>query len=146
LLNGLSLAEILSLNADSFDTVNRMITIPLNHRKLIMSRNAQIMRLTQTWQSLSHETDDIEALLNCTAIDAGLSAPEQINSETIRFSYIVFLVRQGIKLAELPKIIGPISPGQLISFGHYSPETSGLPLDEVELDILKSLNQNAAPL
>jgi hypothetical protein len=78
--------------------------------------------------------DTIKTLLCCAAIDGGLSEPEQITVEALRFTYILFLIRQGIKLVDLTKIVGSLPPSQLIELGRFSPADSGVSLEQIVLD------------
>lgn len=136
LLNGLSLSEIVSLNPDNLDSENALILVP-GRRNLIMSQQvaqllSQIGPVT-SWPTL----DDIETLLCCAAIDSGLRNPEQINAETLRYAYMLFLVEQGIKLTDLTKIAGSLSPGLLLELGRFSPEPAGLPLEKIDLNYFR---------
>jgi hypothetical protein len=63
-----------------------------------------------------------------------LPDPEHINAEVVRFSYMLFLVRQGIKLSDLAKIFGSVSPARLVELGRFSPELPGIPVEEIDLD------------
>lgn len=133
LLNGLSLSEIVSLQPDNLDTQNALILIP-GRRNLMMTRQvAQLLAQegpVNTWPTL----EDIETLLCCAAIDSGLRNPEQINAETLRYAYMLFLVEQGIKLTDLTKIVGSLSSGLLLELGRSSPEQSGQPLEKIDLN------------
>jgi hypothetical protein len=137
LLNGLSAEEILSLTADCFDLASKMLTIPFSARQLAMNQCTGTLLAAATWKPTEASVEEFDALLTCSAIDAGLFEPEQINTNAIRYSYTLFLIRQGIKLTDLSKIIGPISPSRLMSLGKFSPDSPGLPLERVDKDYLK---------
>ena len=76
--------------------------------------------------------DDLAAMLLFTAHDAGLTRPPEVTPGAVRHTYIGYLVRQGVRLNELPALVGPVPPGLLASYGAYSPPGSALPLDSVE--------------
>lgn len=137
LLNGLSIAEILSLSGESFDIAQSTITVPLSRRTLGMTQMVKILLSANGWKTISCSDDECNALLSCAAIDGGLATPEQIRSETISYTYALFLIRQGIKLTDLPKVVGPLSPSRLLMLGKFSPEGPGIPLEQIDLDYLK---------
>ncbi|WP_087870368.1 hypothetical protein [Bathymodiolus platifrons methanotrophic gill symbiont] len=75
----------------------------------------------------------LEAILIYAAVDAGFSETQEINAESISHSYIVYLVKQGMRLSELEQIIGYLDPTTLSKYSRYSPEKRGLPLSEINL-------------
>jgi uncharacterized protein involved in exopolysaccharide biosynthesis len=137
LLNGLSSAEILSLHSDSFELAEHCMTIPLSKRKLRLTACTYALIERGRWTPHLSSQEEIDALLGCAAIDAGLFMPEQIRAELISFSYCLFLIRQGIKLSDLPKIIGPVKAERLLQLGKFSPEAASLTLEQINMDYLK---------
>lgn len=134
LLNGLSLSEIVMLKPENLDTPSLMILIP-GRRNVVMTRHiAGLMSSDQFPAEQWPSEQEIETLLCCAAIDAGLEKPQQINAETLRYTYMLFLVTQGIKLAELTKVVGALAPSVLLELGQFSPEQAGLPLEKINLD------------
>ena len=65
------------------------------------------------------------------AIDAGMPRPEEITAESIRHTYIVYLVRQGIRLGELSQIVGTLSPSAQLSYSQYSPARPGRNIEDL---------------
>lgn len=136
LLNGFSTEEIGNLTVDDFDLEKSCIHVASRGRDIIMNRHSAALfteDYLQAWRK-HHEFNkqEIESMLTCAAIDAGLSGPEHINAEIIRFSYMLFLVRQGIKLSDLAKVFGPISPARLVELGRFSPEQAGIPIEDID--------------
>lgn len=76
---------------------------------------------------------DLEGLIACTAHDAGIGAPADVNSAVLRHTYIAFLVRQGVRLSELPRIVGRIPPALFSAYGRLSPPGPGLAVDQIQL-------------
>jgi uncharacterized protein involved in exopolysaccharide biosynthesis len=132
-MNGLSLAEILSLTSECLNIELLMIFIPGQRNLLMTAAVATSFRDLQIFDHWPNE-DTIKTLLCCAAIDGGLSEPEQITVEALRFTYILFLIRQGIKLVDLTKIVGSLPPSQLIELGRFSPADSGVSLEQIVLD------------
>lgn len=75
---------------------------------------------------------DLGALLTCAAHDAGLANPAEISPRLLRHTYIIFLVRQGIRLSDLSKITGDMPPAILAGYTAFSPPGSGRSLDSIE--------------
>ncbi|PPD34680.1 MAG: integrase [Methylomonas sp.] len=142
IMNGLSLAEILSLTPDCLNLDTLMILIPGKRNVLMTATVAECLNNGHVFDKLPNP-DDINTLLCCAAIDSGLAQPEQISGDTLRFTYMLFLIRQGIKLADLTKIVGSLPPNQLIELGRYSPAESGLPLEKIDLDYLSHVSGSA---
>ena len=59
--------------------------------------------------------------LLCSAHDAGLERPYEITPYALRHTYLAFLVRQGIRFADLTKIVGPLSATTLASYSAMAP-------------------------
>jgi uncharacterized protein involved in exopolysaccharide biosynthesis len=139
LLSGMSLTEVCSLNKEHIDfDAGTLAVIGENARTL--SLNPALITLLKNnnpcpaWlksQEVSAAT--LEAILFCTAVDAGLPNPQSITATSLTQTYAIYLVKQGMRLAELEKIIGYTEPQALLQYGHYSPEKRGLPMSEVNL-------------
>jgi uncharacterized protein involved in exopolysaccharide biosynthesis len=88
------------------------------------------------WQDAGGEAlsdNDLEALIACAAHDAGLVRPSEVNAKTFLHTYIAYLVRKGVKLSNVDKVVGRIPPTVLATYGVFSPPGAALPLDAVEL-------------
>ena len=87
------------------------------------------------WQDAVCEAlsdSDLEALIACAAHDAGLTRPSEVTARTFLHTYIAHLVRKGVKLSELDKVVGKISPKVLAAYGVFSPPGTALPLDSID--------------
>lgn len=135
LLNGLTLQEILTLQSEHLDIRSLMIVIP-GRRNIMMTQQVAQWLSRQPPPAMWPALEDIETLICCAAIDSGLANPEQINAETLRYSYMLYLVGQGIKLSDLTKIVGPLPPNVLLELGRFSPERASVPLELIQLDYL----------
>lgn len=145
LLNGLSAAEIMSLTADCFDLPQQSINIPSSGRTLPMTQCTEALLARSGWQPIQSTFEELDAMLTCAAIDGGLSGAEQVRSESLSYTYTLFLIRQGIKLTDLNKIIGPVTPSRLLQLGKFSPDGAGLPLEQIDRDYLKDLCADDKP-
>jgi len=87
------------------------------------------------WQDAGGEPlsdNNLEALIACVAHDAGLTRPSEVTSRTFMHTYLAYLVRKGVKLSDLDKVVGRISPTVLAAYGVFSPPGAALSLDSVE--------------
>lgn len=137
LFNGLSLPEILSITPDCLKSDELMILIP-GQRNVLMTESVadcfgRVYRL-ENWPTEA----EIQTLLCCAAIDSGLPNPERITVETLRYTYMLFLIRQGIKLADLTKVVGPLSPEQLLELGRHAASPANVELENINLDFFLS--------
>lgn len=76
---------------------------------------------------------ELDALIVRIAQDAGIAYPEEINALAVRQTYIAFLVRQGLRLTELPRIAGRLSEAALTIYRIRSPSAAGVPLERIAL-------------
>jgi uncharacterized protein involved in exopolysaccharide biosynthesis len=77
---------------------------------------------------LSH----LDAIISYAAHDSGLELPAEITPAVIRHTFIVFLVRQGIRFSELARVVGPLPAGVTATYGAIVPTGARRPLDETD--------------
>ncbi|NML28250.1 hypothetical protein [Zoogloea dura] len=75
---------------------------------------------------------DIQSMLACAAFDAGLSSAGSIDAEVLRHTCIAWLVRQGLRFAELGGLVGRPSPEALAIYASLAPEGAKLPATEID--------------
>src|SRR6185295_11623391 len=61
--------------------------------------------------------DTMNAQILCGAHDAGIESAIDVTPDCLRHTYVAFLVRQGIRFADLTRLVGPLPAGVL---GAYS--------------------------
>jgi uncharacterized protein involved in exopolysaccharide biosynthesis len=76
--------------------------------------------------------EEMEALITCSIYDAGLAQAAELNSHSLRHTYLAYLARQGLRLSEFHKLCGQIQPSTLSRYGEYSSPGSGKSLDETD--------------
>ncbi len=148
LLSGMSLTEIALFTKKHIDFEERTLmvmgeytrTLSLNPILIGLFKNSSPCPAWLKNQAVS--TDTLNAILLCTAIDAGLAEPHSITATSLTQTYAIYLVKQGIRLAELERVLGEIPPQTLAQYGHYSPEKRGLHLSEINRfhPVLKALS------
>jgi polysaccharide biosynthesis transport protein len=66
------------------------------------------------------------------AYDAGLDRPQEVTAEALRYTYLIFLLRQGIRAADIGRIAGDIPQNELITYMQMHSPTARRPLDQIE--------------
>ncbi len=137
LLSGLSLGEVSTVNKESFDFTQNTLSIagskqriiPLNSALKTLFENTEPCPIWKQSKTVSEET--LNAILNYVSADAGFNHSQQISAELISNSYILYLVKQGLRLSELEQIVGYIEPTDLSKFTPYSPDQKGLKIADI---------------
>ncbi len=127
LLSGLTLDEITLLDPQCFDLENNQLSIlgkysrkiPLHPalRRLVEARGYNLSGASGHALNL----DDLAVLLTCTIVDAGLTAAEGISADALRQTYLIYLVRQGMRLSDLEQIVGHITSTELTTLSQFAP-------------------------
>jgi hypothetical protein len=77
--------------------------------------------------------DGLGARIGLLAHDAGLVQPAEIGVGALRHTYICYLVRQGARLTEIERVIGPVPAGELSRYAVYRPSGPAKPLSDLDL-------------
>lgn len=139
LLSGLTLEEAASLKMEQVNLPLSVITItrPVL-RSIGISRPLKALFEQSggypAWVAAQPAAKDTLAVsLSCAANDSGLASPEDITEATIRHSYILYLARQGLRLADIEHIVGFLDPEAIAYYGSYCAPHQSRGIDEVEL-------------
>lgn len=139
LLTGLTLEEISQLKSEHFDFSQETLNVPGTSPRSLFLHQAlkslfEDVEPCPAWnnkQSVSIET--LKAILVYASVDAGLKDMQKITSEALTYTYIIYLVKQGLRLSELDQITGYIDPTELSKYSRYSPEKRGLSIADINL-------------
>ena len=147
LLSGMSAEEIVALDWDQLDLDAGTIRIsgespralPINAplRQLIIWRRAlQPQAAGAVLCSPSGgplPLDDIRSLVMYAAYDGGIEAADEVTLQTLRHTYLVYLLRQGIRFANIGRIAGSLPQRELAAYMRFAPSQPRRPLEEIEL-------------
>jgi polysaccharide biosynthesis transport protein len=147
LLSGVSPEELIELTWDNIDLETNILRITRPTPRAILI-GPEIAALFAAMKRQKHaEADErvlggasgkplrlrhLEAVISYAAQDAGLAQPADITPTVIRHTFIVFLVRQGIRFSELPRVVGPLPAGGTLTYGAIVPTATGRPLEETD--------------
>jgi succinoglycan biosynthesis transport protein ExoP len=132
LLSGLSVEEAAALREENVDIAANLIHIKGASPRTVPLPPRLKEGFSQHALHLAHsEPDEVSAHIACAAIDSGLPRPETIDAAAVRHTYIAYLVRQGIRLSELERIVGLFRVTTLAAYGRLSPHGPGLPANRI---------------
>jgi succinoglycan biosynthesis transport protein ExoP len=77
--------------------------------------------------------DSIDAEVLYAAHDAGIEDATQINSDCLRHTYLAFLVRQGIRFADLVRLVGHLPAERVGVYSALSPSGTRIGMAEIQL-------------
>jgi integrase len=138
LLNGVGPQELAALSGEDLDLAQGELgvgerIVPLSPALQCLLSGSLPLAPTQALLSEdARAPGGVDALLGCAAIDAGLEAPIEIDAGRVQCSYLVWLVSQGVKLADLKRVAGTLSPGYLAEFAPWSPAGPGHTLEQID--------------
>jgi integrase len=137
LLSGLSPEELMALNWDDIDLARREIRVSGGSFRTAAMLDPVYAALadrprTPGMRLLGSTQEDLTSDLLCAAYDAGIEQPAEVTPAALRHTYISFLARQGIRLADLVKIVGRLPAEHVAFYSSYAPAGKRLPLDEVD--------------
>lgn len=75
---------------------------------------------------------DVESMLACAALDAGLAASAGVSAEALRHTAIAWLVRQGLRFSELAGLVGRPSAEALAWYAELAPAGPKRGLAEID--------------
>ena len=143
LLSGIRPEEVLALTLDDVDLSQRRIRIADELAREVpiceTLERALAYRMTQPGRQLLADgqghaigMDDLNAELLCAAHDARITGAAEIRPATLWHTYVAFLVRQGIRFADLMRITGRLPSETMAAYSALSPATARLPLEALE--------------
>lgn len=72
------------------------------------------------------------AAIAIAAVDAGLAEPASLTPEALQHTYLLYLVRQGVRLGDLGERLPGLSAQQLAGYAPYSPPGPKQPWEAIE--------------
>lgn len=139
LLSGLSPEECAVLKPDNFDLEDGLVRAPEpSSREIALAPGVRELFARSDplplWAGADYRQTpaELSRRIGLLAHDAGLSQPGEVSAETLRHSYLAFLVRQGARLTELERRAGAMSATELGSYAGLAPAGQAKPLADVE--------------
>jgi polysaccharide biosynthesis transport protein len=155
ILSGVSPEEVLALGWDDVDMEQRMIKIrgessrdiPMNEPLFDVVAGCSVrpgMQVLADDDGRGFTMDNLNAAILCAAHDAGIEHAGAITPAALRHTFIAFLVRQGIRFADLMQLVGRLPAEAMTAYSGLSPAGPRVPLESVErvMPPLKGLSQS----
>jgi len=77
-------------------------------------------------------TDEVGRLVLYAADDAGLARSHEVTPDVLRYTYLSFLLRQGIRAADVDRIVGYIPPNDLVAYMRRHSPAARRPFEQLE--------------
>ncbi len=135
LLSGVSAAELDAFAAEDYDPGAGRLSLHGGAERVLplgpalrrwLDEPDVVARLSE------HTGEEIRAAVAVAAVDGGVADPTSVTPEALLHTYLLHLIRQGARLGELSRLVGPVSAVQLQKYGRFSPPGSNRPLEEIE--------------
>lgn len=139
LLCGLTLEECAGLTERDFDLEAGRLRVPGEGRTLDLGPGLVALLSSHHPQPLwlgangAAGVEGLAARIGLLAHDAGLAHPAEVTAGSLRHTYIRYLVRQGARLTEIERILGPVPAAELSRYAVYRPAGPGKPLPDLDL-------------
>ena len=144
LLAGVDPDELLELRGTDVDLAQRLVRIRgESARDVALSLALQRLLATRPpqpetdslvgGQGRAGTRDGIDARILCAAHDAGIESATEVVADCLRHTYIAYLVRQGIRFADLTRLVGHLSRGALSQYSNLSPVGSRAPREAIDV-------------
>jgi polysaccharide biosynthesis transport protein len=88
--------------------------------------------------------DDVAAQVMCAAYDAGLDAADEVTPRTLRHTYLAYLLRQGVRFADLGRIVGRLPQNEMALYMRLASPQTRVPFEQID-PVLPGLRQAASP-
>jgi len=137
LMSGLTVREILDLEETDLDLAGGEIRVGNPRRSIRLpadTRNwfEQDGKPWLAWKQIApFDEQELQARLQLAALDTGLEKVA-VSGELLRNTYLLYLVRKGLRITELEKIAGSMSARRLLELGRDSPAGTSRTLSEVD--------------
>ena len=155
LLSGLSTEELVALRWDEIDLSTGIIhvagedarPVPLHQplRGLLDARRPLQPEaagpVLRSARGDCPRTEEVEQLVQYGAHDAGLDRPQEVTADALRYTWLSFLLRQGIRAADVYGVAGRVPHDDLVAYMEIHSPKSRQPLDQIDrvLPVLRGL-------
>jgi len=138
LLCGLSLTEVAHLTPKDFNKHTQSINVNgASARRIELPPGLSVFfeqsGLFPVWYTgKAFSLADLSAWLTLTAIDSGVVSPEEVSPLCLRHTCIIHLLRKGLRLSELERIVGFLNPAHLLSYADFASPEAGLSIEQID--------------
>jgi uncharacterized protein involved in exopolysaccharide biosynthesis len=143
LLSGISAEEALALERSDVDLARRVIKVRgASPREIEVSERLAALlptgptlpgtRVLAVGAAGEPGVEDLGAALLCAAHDANVERAADVTPACLRHTYIAYLVRQGLRFADLTRIVGSLPAAALAEYSALAPPGARVGAEAVE--------------
>jgi succinoglycan biosynthesis transport protein ExoP len=157
LLTGLTVEEIVALRWEDVDfaagTIRvggadaRLISLDEPMRALLAARQQRqektAGRILQKPEGDGFGDAEVARLVFLAAYDAGLDRPQEVTPSVLRYTLISYLLRQGIRAADIDHVVGRVPHAELVAYTQLNSPAARRPIEDIER-VLPALREIAA--
>jgi hypothetical protein len=75
---------------------------------------------------------EMARLILFAAYDAGLDRPQEVTLSALRYTFISYLLRQGIRAADIDRVVGCVPRNELVAWMQLNSPAVRRPIDDIE--------------
>ncbi len=157
LLMGISVQELVALRWDMIDLSAgaihvdgagaRVVALDEPLRSLVVARRQRQLDAAGTVLQGADggrlAIDEVARLVLFGAYDAGLDRPHEVTADALRYTYLSFLLRQGIRAADISRIAGYVPQKELVAYMQLHSPAMRRSIEQIER-LLPGLREFAA--
>jgi hypothetical protein len=146
LLIGLTVEEIVALRWEDVDVTTGAIrvggadarTLPLDEpmRTLLVARQQRqakaVGRILEKPSGDGLADAEVGRLVLFTAYDAELDRPQEVTPAALRYTFISYLLRQGIRAADIDGVVGRVPDTELVAYMQLNSPAARRPIEDIE--------------
>lgn len=156
LLSGVGPDEVLALRTEDIDCERQLIAIHGEAARTIalpeLLAHALALRNAPPGRPLLTKANgqpwsgaDLSAEILCGAHDAAIDDADTVTPAALRHTYVAFLVRQGIRFADLVQLIGRQPSETMAAYAGLAPAAPRVPLEAIEL-VMPAVREAGRPI
>ncbi len=144
-LSGLTLEELAALTWDDIDVADGVIHLPEGRVHTVRPPLLSLFALRDRGSSAAPlfsgpdgvplTVSDLEGLIACASHDAGIGAASDVTARVLRHTYLAFLVRQGVRMGELGRLVGHVPPALFTAYGRLAPPGARVALEHIDVTL-----------
>lgn len=132
LLCGAAPDEIRRIAAADLDAASGHVTLQGAAARRLRVPAGVFAALAGNGGAMPGPDDEVARRLLCAAHDAGLDDPAQITAQALRHTCIAYLVGQGLRFADLDRIVGPLPADVLAGYAGFAPPGQRRKIEEID--------------
>ncbi len=142
LLSGVTPDEAIAARVGDVDLARGIVRVGGAGRDIALSdalRSELVTRMTASASdpllgqpAIPATRESIDAQTLCAAHDAGLDDPASVDADSLRHTYVAYLVRQGIRFADLTSLVGELPADLLGAYTTFAPPGPRIARERIE--------------